>query len=239
MDPGVGLGLERVVALAIRPDPLDLLVHLADARRPSPRRGRARRRSSRRSSRAFAAAGPRGRTKVRVLADPGADGRMRDLQQDRVGAGADQAGIARVAPDRRPGFATSSDLVGIGRRAACGDGTQTNTSSSPVSPVAILSAMADRLFDSGEERRQPGRRRAAGGADAAAVARRAGRAGARAGRGIGAADRDRERASAQRDPLRAARLGEDDAGADRGGGRGRRLRGGVGGQRRQGRDQGR
>ena len=41
---------------------------------------------------------------------------------------------------------------------------------------------------------------------------------------------------AQRDPLRAARRGEDDAGADRGGGGRRRLRGGVGGQRRQGGD---
>ena len=58
------------------------------------------------------------------------------------------------------------------------------------------------------------------------------------GRGLGAADGDRERASAQRDPLRAAGGREDDAGADRGGGRRGRLRGGVGGQRRQGRDPG-
>ena len=55
------------------------------------------------------------------------------------------------------------------------------------------------------ERRKRFRRRAAGGADAAADARRDGRAGAHRGRGVGAAGGDRMRAAAQRDPLRAAR----------------------------------
>ena len=78
--------------------------------------------------------------------------------------------------------------------------------------------------------------RPAGGSHAAAHAGRDDRAGARAWRGVGAAERDRERQAAQRDPLRAARGGEDDAGADRRGGGRRGLRGGVGGQRRQSRD---
>src|SRR6476659_2128673 len=79
-------------------------------------------------------------------------------------------------------------------------------------------------------------RRAARGSHAPALAGGGDRAGARARAGLGAAHRDRERQTAQRDPLRPARRGEDDAGADRRRGRRRGLRGGVGGQRRQSRD---
>ena len=70
-------------------------------------------------------------------------------------------------------------------------------------------------------------RSAAGGADAPADARGVRRPAAPARAVIGAADRDPVRRAALDDPVRAAGHGQDDAGADAGGVRRRRVRGAV------------
>src|SRR4051812_40169582 len=75
---------------------------------------------------------------------------------------------------------------------------------------------------------RPDRGRAARCANAAAHPRRAGWAETDPRSRLGAADRDRGGQPAQRDPLRPARFGEDDACPDCRRAGGRRLRGGVG-----------
>src|SRR5262245_5859824 len=73
---------------------------------------------------------------------------------------------------------------------------------------------------------------AAGGADAPADARRAGRPGASAASRLAASHRDRNRRAALGRALRPAGLGQDHLGTDHRLGRARGVRGGVGGERR-------